>query len=56
MKARWTHADYMEMGHKPLSFTEEDVQLIRFGLARRGNTGTLGPRLRPVNTASTIRI
>jgi len=41
MKARWAHTDYMEMGRKPLSFTEEDVQLIRFGLAGRANTGTL---------------
>jgi len=37
MKARWTHTDYMEMGVKPLSFTEEDVLLIRAGLARRAN-------------------
>ena len=41
MKARWAHADYMEMGQKPLSFTEEDVQLIRAGLAARANAGTL---------------
>ncbi len=41
MKARWAHTDYMEMGLKPLPFTEEDVQLIRFGLAGRANTGTL---------------
>ncbi len=37
MKARWTHQDYMEMGQKPLSFTEEDVHLIRTGLAKRAN-------------------
>jgi hypothetical protein len=37
MKARWTHTDYMEMGQKPLSFTEEDVQLITTGLAERAN-------------------
>lgn len=37
MKARWSHQDYMDMGQKPLSFTEEDVQLIRTGLARRTN-------------------
>ena len=41
MKARWTHTDYMEMGQKPLSFTEEDVQLIKSGLAARANAGTL---------------
>jgi hypothetical protein len=41
MKARWTHQDYMEMGQKPLSFTEEDVRLIRFGVAKRVNAGTL---------------
>jgi len=41
MKARWTHQDYMEMGQKPLSFTEEDLQLIRTGLAKRANSVTL---------------
>lgn len=41
MKSRWTHTDYMEMGQKPLSFTEEDVQLIRIGLIGRANPGTL---------------
>jgi len=41
MKARWDHADYMEMGQKPLSFTEQDVQLIKNGLAERANAGTL---------------
>jgi hypothetical protein len=41
MKARWNHEDYMEMGLKPLSFTEEDVQLIRAGLAGRANASTL---------------
>ena len=48
MKARWNHEDYMEMRLNPLSFTEEDVQLIRAGLAGRTNAGTLvataGPR------------
>jgi hypothetical protein len=41
MKARWNHTDYMEMGQKPLSFTEEDVQLIKNGLAERANAVTL---------------
>jgi hypothetical protein len=41
MKARWNHADYMEMGLKPLSFTEEDVQLIRAGLVARATPATL---------------
>jgi hypothetical protein len=41
MKARWNHEDYIEMRLKPLSFTEEDVQLIRAGLARRVNAGPL---------------
>lgn len=41
MKARWTHQDYMEMGQKPLSFTEKDLQLIRTGLAKRANSVTL---------------
>jgi hypothetical protein len=43
IKAHWTHTDYMEMGQKPLSFTEEDVQLIRAGLAARANPGTMAP-------------
>jgi hypothetical protein len=33
MKARWTFEDYRSMRSRPLSFTEEDVQLIHFGLA-----------------------
>jgi len=41
MKARWNHTDYMEMGQKPLSLTEEDLQLIKNGLAERANAGTL---------------
>jgi hypothetical protein len=41
MKARWNHEDYMEMRSKPLSFTEEDVQLIRVGLAGRAHASTL---------------
>jgi hypothetical protein len=35
MKARWNHSDFMEMRLKPLSFTEVDAQLIRFGVAAR---------------------
>jgi hypothetical protein len=50
MKAQWTHPDYMQMGQKPLPFTEEDLQLIRNGLARRTETGTmLAARLLPIN-------
>jgi hypothetical protein len=41
MKAHWTLQDYQEMRMKPLSFTEEDVQLIRFGVARRAIGGEL---------------
>jgi len=44
MKAHWTHTDYMEMGQKPLSFTEEDFQLIRTGLVARATPGTLVAR------------
>jgi hypothetical protein len=47
MKARWTHTDYMEMGQKPLPFTEEDMQLIRSGWVVRATSGT------PVATAGT---
>jgi hypothetical protein len=41
MNARWTRTDYMEMGQKPLSFAEEDVRLIKTGLAERANAATL---------------
>jgi predicted Zn-dependent protease len=41
MKARWNHDDYLQMKLKPLSFTEEDEQLIRFGMAGRANAGRL---------------
>ncbi len=47
MQARWTHADYMEMRQKPLSFTEQDMQLIKSGLVARATSGT------PVATAGT---
>jgi hypothetical protein len=41
----------MQMGQKPLPFTEEDLHLIRNGLARRTETGTmLAARLLPINT------
>jgi len=40
MKAHWTHEDYQQMGMKALSFTEEDAQLIRFGVAARANAGS----------------
>jgi hypothetical protein len=35
MKRRWTDEDYLQMMRSPLGFTEEDVQLIRSGLASR---------------------
>lgn len=35
MKAKWTSADYFEMGRKPLPFTQADVLLIERGLAAR---------------------
>jgi hypothetical protein len=41
MKAHWNHEDYIEMRMKPLSFTEEDILLIRAGLAERATSGTL---------------
>ena len=41
MKAHWSHQDYMEMSWRPLSFSEEDVQLIRFGVAARAEARTL---------------
>lgn len=35
MKARWGRHDYSEMRHKPLPFTQEDLDLIYEGLAKR---------------------
>jgi hypothetical protein len=40
MKARWTREDYRMMRVRPLGFTEEDVQLIRFGVAAHARRGT----------------
>ena len=34
MKARWDHNDFAVMKHRPLTFTETDLQLIREGLDR----------------------
>lgn len=38
MKAHWTPDDLNAMKLKPLSFTEEDVRLIRIGLEKRTKT------------------
>jgi len=35
MKAHWTGTDYAQMRHKPLSFTDWDIQLIHKGLESR---------------------
>jgi hypothetical protein len=37
MKARWDHNDFAVMKHRPLTFTETDLQLIREGLDRYAN-------------------
>ena len=37
MKARWDHNDFAVMKHRPLTFTETDLQLIRQGLDRYAN-------------------
>ena len=37
MKARWDHNDFAMMKHRPLPFTETDLQLIREGLDRYAN-------------------
>jgi hypothetical protein len=41
MKARWNRVDYARMSLQSLPFTEEDVLLIRFGLAERARAGSL---------------
>ena len=41
MKARWNRDDYTEMSVQSLAFTEEDIELIRFGLAKRVKAGSL---------------
>lgn len=35
MKARWIPKDYSEMALHPLTFTEDDIELIRIGMAHR---------------------
>ncbi len=37
MKARWDDADFAAMESAPLAFTDDDIDLIRAGLARRKN-------------------
>jgi len=37
MKARWDHNDFAVMKHRPLTFTETDLQMIREGLDRYAN-------------------
>lgn len=37
MKAYWNRMDYEQMDRAPLSFTEEDIRLIQFGLAKRAS-------------------
>lgn len=49
MKAQWDSEDYTHMGRSPLGFTEEDLQLIRAGLAVRmgGKQSPTGQQLQP---------
>jgi hypothetical protein len=47
MKARWDAEDYQQMRHSSLSFTKEDLQLIRAGMAGRIAAGqNQDPKLR----------
>jgi hypothetical protein len=41
LKARWTFEDYRIMRFRPLRFTEEDIQLIHFGIAARAQRDKL---------------
>jgi hypothetical protein len=45
MKARWTNEDYYEMRWKPLTFTPEDIELLRLGMKvlRARTDNHLGP-------------
>jgi hypothetical protein len=38
MKARWTKQDYINMTWQPLSFTDDDIELIQGGVAKRMRT------------------
>jgi hypothetical protein len=38
MKAHWSSHDILEMRHKPLPFTREDLDLLHAGLATRGKS------------------
>jgi hypothetical protein len=35
LKAHWTYADFQQMKNRPLPFAQEDVDLIRMGIANR---------------------
>jgi hypothetical protein len=42
MKAHWSTRDFREMTWKPLPFAEEDIDLIRLGLAQREHSVPVG--------------
>jgi hypothetical protein len=44
MKEKWDYRDYVEMQRRPLSFTNEDLQLIRQGLVNRASGRLRSPR------------
>ena len=44
MKARWEQEDYVQMRLLPLPFAEEDIDLIRKGLAARAPGAMVAPR------------
>jgi len=44
MKARWELQDYLHMRSRPLAFADEDIDLIRLGLAVRATRATIAGR------------
>jgi len=44
MKARWEPAEYVQMKSKPLAFVDEDIPLIRAGLAARASRAMIATR------------
>ena len=44
MKARWDREDYVQMKLMPLPFADEDIDLIRKGLAARAPRALVAPR------------
>jgi hypothetical protein len=52
MKAHWNEEDFMDMAVKPLPFTDEDIDFIYRGLARRVARTVLAMNAAPAGVAA----